>query len=434
MMTALDTDVHFFKGDIMNCFDVLDLLEKTSSTNEKIRIIRENRTVSGIYGETLDSLLLDTFDYRRTYLIKNIPENINGIDHDGPQLTFRGLLEECEKTGRTQDTKDFVHQWLAEHTEQQRKWYRRVILRDLRCGVSSDTAIKAGINVPVFEVQLATDSNKCKKLQQIVEKGVWVSPKLDGYRCLAVGVDGEFTLYSRNGSVYQNFPNIKEALGTMFPVGYHVFDGEIMSGSFNEMQKSAFASKRGTTVGDVKYHIFDYINYFQWIAGRFLDGYAARYFKLLEVFASSVKVSELLLIVPHYLCGDLGTVRTLQAKFEGQGYEGAMCNPDIPYYMGRKSNSLLKFKSMLTWECEIIGFVEGKGRLEGTLGKVLVRQENEKNGEVGSGFDDAERHEIWSKQDSTLGRIIEVKFQEITEDGMMRFPIFLRYRADKETK
>lgn len=408
----------------MNCFEVLELLEKTSSTNDKIRILKENRTVAW-----LQDLLIATFDYRRVYLIKQLPET-NGcsVSTSLPDEDFWEVLANCEANGRTHECKEFVERWINGQPPVCAKWYRRVILRDLRCGVSADTAIKAGYPIPTFEVQLATDSNKCKKLQQIVEKGVWVSPKLDGYRCLAVGIDGQFTLYSRNGSVYQNFPIIKEELNLMFPTGYHVFDGEIMSNSFSDMQKSAFASKRGTTVGDVKYHIFDCINYFQWTAGTFRDGYTSRYMDLRTKFDSLTYESDLLVVVPHYLCEDIDTVRTMQAKFESDGFEGAMCNPDIPYYMGRKSNSLLKFKSMLTWDCEIIGFVEGKGRLEGTLGKVLVKQENGKDGEVGSGFDDAERAYIWSHKEETMGRQIEVKFQELTPDNFMRFPIFLRFR------
>jgi ATP-dependent DNA ligase len=65
------------------------------------------------------------------------------------------------------------------------------------------------------------------------------------------------------------------------------------------------------------------------------------------------------------------------------------------------------------------------------LGKVLVKQENGVAGEVGSGFNDADREYIWNNKDKFLGRKIECKFQELTDDGKMRFPIFLRFRDDK---
>jgi DNA ligase 1 len=413
----------------MDALDILDQLEKTSSTNGKVKLLSENKD-----NCELRFILESTFDYKRTYLIKDIPEIIS-LDEDKPTESLSQILTECEKTGRTQETKQHVTEWLSSLSAQRAKWYRRVILRDLRCGFGVDLANKAGFDIPVFEVQLATDSNKCKKLEQIVNKGVWVSPKLDGYRCLAVGIKGDFTLYSRNGSVYHNFPQIKEELEKTFPSGCHVFDGEIMSDSFNDMQKSAFASKRGTAVGDVKYFMFDCLNFWQWESGKFIDGYTQRWKKLFDTFDMLIDKPKLLSVVPHYLCDDIDTVRTMQSKFEEMGYEGCMANPDIPYYMGRKSNSLLKFKSMLTWDCVITGFVEGEGRLTGTLGKVLVKQENGVNGEVGSGFSDAERNFIWENKESVLGMAIEVKFQEIIDPtGKMRFPIFLRYRNDKSVK
>ena len=408
---------------MITAFEVLDLLEKTSSTKQKIAILKDNIKVPDLFF-----LLASTFDYTRRYYIKQLPE-IVGTGSDIPENVTSHLwsiLGECESSGRTDATRTRVADLLSLQHPIVAKWYRRVILRDLRCGVSLDTALKAGFDIPSFEVQLATDAKKCKKLDSIITKGVRVSAKLDGYRCLAVGSVGVFTLYTRNGNVYENFPTIKTELERMFPEGDYVFDGEIMSDSFSDMQKSAFASKRKTTVGDVKYHVFDMIPPNEWSSQNFTTGYEQRYQNLEDTLVDGS--SELVGLVPHYACSTVEEVKEFQQLFESRGFEGAMVNPDMPYYMGRKSNALLKFKSMETWDCTITGFVEGKGRLEGSLGKVLVAQPNGQPGEVGSGFDDAERAAIWSTQDQHKGRIIECKFQELTDDGFMRFPIFLRFR------
>jgi len=404
-----------------NAFEVLDLLEQTSSTKQKIAILKDN-----LSDPVLADILKATFDYRKRYYMKQLPE-VSGCSN--PVITypaFADILVGCERYGRSLDCKAKVTAWLQSQSHGAAKWYRRAILRDLRCGVSLDTALKAGFDIPSFEVQLATDAKKCKKLDGMIAKGVRVSAKLDGYRCLAVGSVGVFTLYTRNGNVYENFPTIKAELERMFPEGDYVFDGEIMSDSFSDMQKSAFASKRKTTVGDVKYHVFDMIPPNEWSTQQFTTGYEHRYHNLEDTLVDGG--SELVGLVPHYSCSTVEEVREFQQLFESRGFEGAMVNPDIPYYMGRKSNALLKFKSMETWDCTITGFVEGKGRLEGSLGKVLVAQPNGLQGEVGSGFDDAERAAIWSTQEQHKGRIIECKFQELTDDGFMRFPIFLRFR------
>jgi ATP-dependent DNA ligase len=65
------------------------------------------------------------------------------------------------------------------------------------------------------------------------------------------------------------------------------------------------------------------------------------------------------------------------------------------------------------------------------LGGYVVTQENGKQCEVGSGIIDTERSAIWKDREAVVGRTIEVKYQELTPDGIMRFPTFIRFRNDK---
>jgi DNA ligase-1 len=110
-----------------------------------------------------------------------------------------------------------------------------------------------------------------------------------------------------------------------------------------------------------------------------------------------------------------------------------MLLPDIPYYLGKKSNKLLKLKTMQSQDCRVVGFYEGeKGtRNEGTLGGLELIQENEKTCNCGTGFSDEDRSYIWNNRSEFVGRIAEIKYQELTEDGVMRFPVFMRWRNDK---
>ena len=413
----------------MSCFEVLELLEKTSGKNDKLAILKGNLKTPG-----LAELLLATFDYRKNYYIKQLPEihgdsnktvdNIVGFGTTNVDR-FAEILALCERDGRTQATKTEVYTWLECQHPVTAKWLRRVILRDLRCGFSVDTAIKAGFAIPTFEAQLAMDANKCKKLRQLVEAGVWISRKMDGYRCVAIIRNGVATLYSRNGSVFENFPTVVAALERECEGRSLVLDGEIMSDDFNSMQQSAFASKRGTTVGDVKYFVFDQIPVEEWDSGKFSTLYADR---LAALGGSHLGSTGVVLPVQHMLVKSLDVIKEWQSAWEDQGYEGAMAKPNIPYYFGRKTNTMLKFKSTLTQDCVVTGIEEGEGRLSGTLGKLIVRQENGEVCGVGSGLDDASRDYIWIHQSETIGRILEIKYQELTPDGVMRFPIFLRFR------
>ena len=80
----------------------------------------------------------------------------------------------------------------------------------------------------------------------------------------------------------------------------------------------------------------------------------------------------------------------------------------------------------------VVAVVEGEGRLKGTLGALVVQyKENTVN--VGSGFDDATRRSLWNQRDELIGRIMEVKYKEISKDkktGLesLQFPIYMGMR------
>ena len=264
----------------------------------------------------------------------------------------------------------------------------------------------------------------------MINEGVYVSPKLDGYRCLAVVDNGSVTLYSRNGTEYINFPTIVQSLEKCFPTGQYVFDGEIMSDDFQAMQKSAFANKRQTTVGDVHYSIFGYVPFSEWALQKFKMLTAERLeilYSLSHAFDNNLK------LVDQTKSFDLTHVYDLQFFYEKLGYEGAMVLPNIPYYTGRKTSGLIKFKSMLSQDCVVTDMYEGKPgtRLEGLMGGINVRQENGNMCECGSGFTDEDRSVMWNNPELYIGQLVEIKYQELTPDGIMRFPIFVRWRNDK---
>ena len=100
-----------------------------------------------------------------------------------------------------------------------------------------------------------------------------------------------------------------------------------------------------------------------------------------------------------------------------------------PYLFGR-GHEVMKLKAFHDADLQIEGFIEGTGKHEGKLGSVLVRFEGVEV-QVGSGFSDELREQIWADQDAFLGRMIEVRYQEITPDGSLRFPTFKCFRNDR---
>lgn len=412
----------------MNEFDILEKISQVSGKNDKRSLLKDNKDNVRL-GQLLDAGL----NFFRKYYINKF-DVLSFVDDSQEQdlhdefMSLLSKLENREITGN--DAKSQVEAFFQKCTSRQVEWYSKVLRKDFKMGVSVDSAAEH-FDIPTFDVMLATDGKKCKQLNKIISGGVFVSPKFDGYRCLAIIDNGEVKLYSRNGSEFTNFPTIQESLAKAFPNRSLVLDGEIMSDDFQAMQKSAFASKRGTTVGDVKYHVFDTIPMNEWKTGKFLTKKKDRYLLLgllSESFDDNVKLVE------QGFVTELEKVLELERLFLANGYEGAMVVPDIPYYKGRSSNKLMKLKTMQTQDCRIIGHYLGElgTRLEGKLGGFEVEQENGQICRIGSGFSDDDREYMALNPDIWYNKYMEVKYQELSKDGIMRFPIFLRWRPDKD--
>lgn len=405
---------------------ILEEVSSTSGKNDKLALLKANAG-----NQELADLLDATFNFNRKYFIKKIPLCKHILrDPRNKHSEFMKLLSDLE-TGdyRGHAAEEMVKDFLHQCTDEEYKWYSLILQKDIKAGFSAKTAVKAGFkNIPLFDVMLAKDGTQQKNLEALIKKGVWISPKLDGYRCLAIIDEGEVKLYSRNGKEYLNFPTIVESLKQCFPTGKYVFDGEIMSDDFQAMQKTAFANKSNKSVGDVYYSIFGYVPYNEWTSGKFKMLTRER-FEMLDQFSKSFD-SNLKKTPQHYVEA-VSEVYLLQSQYEKAGYEGAMVMPNIPYYKSRKTGGLLKFKTMLSQDCVITGMYEGKSKYEGMMGGVIVRQENGLECECGSGWTDEDRDVMWNNQELYVGNIIEVKYQELTKDGIMRFPVFVRWRNDK---
>lgn len=415
-------------------FDILEQLEKATGSNEKVKILKANKD-----NAELVDLLDAALNFKRKFFIKkfDMPQRLddgNPIGH--PEFMF--LLDSLQRRAITgHEAKNAVQAVLSDCTEMQQKWYSRVILKDLKCNFGISLCEKAGIEIPEFEVMLAKDGKECKKLKEILSAGVYASPKFNGYRCLAVSIDGEVTLYSRNGVEYLNFPSIVESLekiGKEFG-GDFVLDGEIMSDDFNAMQQTALSSKSNKTVGDVYYAVFGWIPSEEWAAQEFVVPTQQRLERLNAWFGNfPVDYAPNIKLVEHKLLYTLEEALQYEKDCLALKYEGAMLLPNIPYYLGKKTNKLLKLKTFFSMDCPILEIYAGEAgkEFEHTMGGVTVMQENGVKCDCGSGWSIADRDYMWTHQNEFIGRIIEIQYQEIQKPhNRMQFPTFQRFRDDK---
>jgi len=124
--------------------------------------------------------------------------------------------------------------------------------------------------------------------------------------------------------------------------------------------------------------------------------------------------------------------------YVNNGYEGIMLrHPKIAYEF-KRSDSLLKFKFFNEADLTVMEMVEGSGKYEGMLGALVcsgVIDGKYIETEVGTGFTDEQRNEFWLNKDVLIGRLAEIKFQEISSDATgkfsLRFPVFLKFKFDR---
>ena len=416
---------------------IIQELEADNSRLKKEAIIRrESDADNDVFFEGV-CMALDGF---RTYGVKQVPKSTK----DGGGMTwleFKELvrqLEHREATGNT--AKQMVQQACDESNKDQwNDWYRRILIKDLRCGVTHKTVNKhSTMKVPVFECMLADDSKKHEK-KMVGE--VLVEPKLDGVRVVAIlDVDkDEVKMYSRNGKELYNFPKIVAQLDSMLdqmPESM-VFDGEVMSDDFQTLMREIHR-KEGAKTDDAILNVFDCLPLID-----FMDGGCgltiSKRKQMLEDFEYPENI-RLVEYVKMNLSDEDG-----QKQFADynklcidKGYEGIMVKPIIGSYECKRSSLWLKVKPFIEVSLTVKDVEEGTGRNAGKLGALIV--EGTDGGKfiktnVGSGLTDADRDTFWKAKSKLIGQVVEVRAdqitqnQDVTDEWSLRFPRFLRFRG-----
>jgi len=386
-----------------------------------------------------------------TFGLKQVPEK---TDDTGDGLPRELFLELCRQlTTRTATgnyARELVLQAMKMATQAEwNGWYRRILIKDLRCGVSEKTINKVveKINdryiVPTFACQLAHDSaNHEGKLagQKLIEV------KLDGVRVITVvWPDGRVLQFSRNGKELVNFPHIREELAQ----NAHTFtepmvlDGEVMSSSFQDLMKQVHR-KDNVAASDAVLWLFDALPLSAFEAGIFNVKQRDRTAWLHDWYNTKLSRHP-----ANVWCLDQATIdldteegqnlfRMYNKSAIENGFEGIMIKDlDAPYEC-KRSTAWLKLKPFIEVSLAVVDFEEGTGRNVGRLGAIICEGEDDGRRirvNVGSGFSDSDRDSYWAGRDQMVKQIVEVRADAVTQnqDGTysLRFPRFLRFRGFK---
>ena len=384
-----------------------------------------------------------------TFGVKKVPERSDVLTGQGLDwITFKSLafqLINRELTGHA--ARDAIE--LAKNvatTEQWNGFYRRILIKDLRCGMSEKTVNKVAKEfpqyaVPVFTCQLAHDgANHPKKMTGKKQ----IEIKLDGVRVITIIQGNKVEMFSRNGKQFHNFGHIiaeLEAVVKDFPVPYPlVLDGEVMSANFQDLMKQVHR-KETVQNSDAVLHLFDTIP-----LGCFKNGVWDKP----QSFRSAITkhwVEDHKDVLEHVQAlawedVDLSTtkgeerfVELNKAAVDG-GYEGVMIKDVDAPYTCKRSHAWLKAKPFIEVTLEVIDVEEGTGRNEGRLGAIVCSGTDDGKDirvNVGSGFTDDNRSTFWDGRADLITQLVEVRADAVTQnqDGTysLRFPRFKTFRG-----
>lgn len=275
---------------------------------------------------------------------------------------------------------------------------------------------------------------------------VLATPKLDGIRCVTLPPDRPTARCRAVSRKFLPVPNlfIRSFIESNLPPG---LDGELMvNGAFHEVS-SAVSTQGGEP--DFSYHVFD-------VLGVDCSGIDRPYVdrvELLEEMSERLSAFRVTPVIPEVV-RDLEELLEFEMECLAKGYEGVMIRtPSSPYKCGRsteKEGWLLKVKRFVDDEATIIAVEElehntnsnegdafGRakrstakaGQVAGdTLGSLVCRSKDGQRFNIGTGFTEALRDELWAKRNDLPGLTVKFKHQPHGAKEKPRSPVFLGIR------
>jgi ATP-dependent DNA ligase len=201
------------------------------------------------------------------------------------------------------------------------------------------------------------------------EDKVFMQPKLDGVRCLIQYAKGKVTAYSRTGKEWKNIDHILFNLEPWFALNPNVIlDGELYNHDLKDDFEKIISLVRKQKPTDldalesadmVQFHCYDIVDETKTFEdrNRFITQVVPRNHCIKHVKTQNVATESL--------------AKVIHQQNLDNGYEGSILRTN-DVYQCKRSHSLRKFKDFHDTEATITGWVEGKGKRKGTIGKFLA--------------------------------------------------------------
>lgn len=416
----------------MNRKTFLELVNDLRKTNKR----EIKRTILKRF-ETYGTLILKiTYDKNIVFGIRSLKSNKSGfLDIEAVYSNFFDtLMKYVNKEIEHKEAMTKLTDVFSLCNKETQELINDILSRDLKCGISQVILndVFGESFIKEFKVQLA---NKYNPEKEYATKLWLASPKLDGLRCFYVHNKlkhhpnwvKEKTLYTRNGKEVFGFEKIRSYLEEVCTANKLDFaDGELFSKEllFEEIQ--SIVTTRKEISPERKKKIF--FNLFA-ISTNSLEHFCDTT-KMLRAYEQN----EFFKVVEYYLVDSKEEIERLHDRFVNVGYEGIMLRDTKELYNFERSNALLKYKKFKEDDFEIIDVEFGRPRTkyENEIVRIKVVKENIESW-VGTGLKDSTRKMLKElhEENKLIGKLVEIKYQNITEDNSLRFAVYKKLKLDR---
>ena len=445
---------------------VINLIGNTSSSNDKLYLLKKNENVPGL--KTILKFIYDP--YTRTGISKaKLAKALKIAEARGPYVMgnepFISYTEMIDylKTHTTGNDCDitmaarFINCTKVMYPEAE-ELAKAIVTQDLKIGVTATSLNKVyGADfIPKIGCMLGTLYGDVGP-----EKTKWpciVTEKLDGIRRILVKENGICRCYSRSGHEDTGLIEIVE--DAKYLPNNTVYDGELLAaGTFKDciaqrQATNSIANSKGDKTG-LTFNVFDMVPLDEFRAGISNDKALVRKITLgatlmdesiqhlepdkwpmlIQAFGIHTELKAIRPVPILGLVKCMADVEPIVNEIWARGGEGVMLNSTVGKYEIKRSKELLKVKHTEEHVLEVVDILEGTGKFEGMMGALVVDYNGNKLG-VGSGFNDAQRKDIWDNPENYLGRSIEIDtFGESTNalgEKSLNCPIFKRFVGEEE--
>ena len=260
-------------------------------------------------------------------------------------------------------------------------------------------------------------------------KPVFIQPKLDGVRCLiqyerhTQPREDVVVAYSRTGKVWKNINHILEQLKPFFQKYPDVIlDGELYNHAFKDDFESiiSMVRKQKPTMQDrlksadnVQFHCYDIVDETMTFEQRN------------DFIKQAVPNNHCIKHVETRLTPDEHDAKLTHGINLANGYEGSIVRTNDTYQC-KRSHNLRKFKDFSDAEATIVGYLDGKGKRTGTLGKFIMQDDNgvEFGCPPGKGYNYNQLATMLENIGDYIGQRATFTFFERTKAGSYRHPLF----------